>query len=171
AKGHATKKATILTKADITRFIDEAPDALWSQAFSPHLVPDEAMNLYYLFHTWSIYMTLVVALWRLFGILRPIQSRYWQSYKNAISLAAIFLGFATLLVPMCFVGSSIQLYNPSGQQIYDSRTNSSSTELLPQEDEEYFEVDYDYDPDYVVTQTPFGESLQFWIHGKLVENF
>ncbi|KAJ6642715.1 hypothetical protein Bhyg_07669, partial [Pseudolycoriella hygida] len=29
AKGHATKKATILIKADITRFIDEAPDALW----------------------------------------------------------------------------------------------------------------------------------------------
>ncbi|KAJ6639244.1 hypothetical protein Bhyg_11986, partial [Pseudolycoriella hygida] len=29
AKGHATKKATILTKPDITRFIDEAPDALW----------------------------------------------------------------------------------------------------------------------------------------------
>ncbi|KAJ6639404.1 hypothetical protein Bhyg_12148, partial [Pseudolycoriella hygida] len=29
AKGHATKKATILTKADIARFIDDAPDALW----------------------------------------------------------------------------------------------------------------------------------------------
>ncbi|KAJ6647911.1 hypothetical protein Bhyg_03135, partial [Pseudolycoriella hygida] len=37
AKGHVPKKATILTEADITRFIDEAPDALWLDVKVPSI--------------------------------------------------------------------------------------------------------------------------------------
>lgn len=126
---------------------------------------DQSNFFVQLFHTWSIYMTVAVALWRLISIVRPGQSRYWLSYKSAKLVVAFVVGFATLLVPMLFVGTSIELYNLETQ--YDDYQFFDSTTVPLPDQQEYFGDDESNinDPDYVLIQTDFGQSLHFWIHG------
>lgn len=111
-------------------------------------------------------MTVAVALWRLVGILRPVQSRYWFSYKNAAFVAAISIGFASLIVWLVYAASSVELYymkpDLKSSVCGDHQSNRSINDGINGEHfgNESNTVD---DSDNVLTQPDFGTKLRLWI--------
>jgi len=91
-----------------------------------------------LFHAWSIYLTLLVGVWRVLAILYPFRSRNWISGKCAYRSIFGFISFVSLIV---------LVVNSVSYQITIDEPMSTSE-----------------NPKYKIVFTDVGKHLLFWVY-------